>query len=77
LRNAEGEQTFERTVTVAGATGNRFTREKLSDAPASAATVRATVDDETAAKALREYESPVMISIEYYDNGKLGIVDYV
>lgn len=76
LFDAEGEQLFEQTATVAGATGTHYTRKVLSEAPESAAAVRASVDGETTEKRLGTHDEPVLLSVKYNDEGQLRIAGF-
>ena len=73
LFDATGDQTFQRTATLSGATGNRFTREVCSEAPESAAKVRVTVGDETSERELGGFKDPITLSIKYHRSEKIGI----
>ncbi|MFC5366757.1 hypothetical protein [Salinirubrum litoreum] len=75
--DTNGEKTYQRSIELEGASGNRVTREVLSDAPDTAAEVRARVDDKTDEKTLDGYERPVQLSIKYNADQQLAIVDFV
>ena len=75
--DVNGEETYRESIELEGASGNRVTREVLSDAPDTAARVRARVDDKTDEKKLEGYETPVQLSIKYNAEQQLAIVDFV
>jgi hypothetical protein len=73
----DGEETYQESTELEGASGNRVTREVLSDAPDTAARVRARVGGKTDEKKLEGYETPVQLSIKYNADQQLAIVDFV
>lgn len=76
LFNSNVDQIYERTVELSGASKSNFTREELSDAPDSAAEIRAKVGNNSAKKDLRGYDNPLLLSIKYNAEHRLEIVEF-
>lgn len=75
--DAGGEETYAESIELDAASGNRVARKVLSEAPDTAAKVRANVEDKTEQKELVGYETPVQLSIKYNSEQQLAIVDFV
>lgn len=75
--DVNGDETYRDSVELGSASGNRVTRKVLSDAPDTAARVRAIVADQTDELKLEGYETPVQLSIKYNAEQQLAIVDFV
>jgi hypothetical protein len=75
--DVNGDETYRDSVELGSASGNRVTRKVLSDAPDTAARVRAIVADQTDELKLEGYETPVQLSIKYNAEQQLEIVDFV
>src|SRR6056297_1020428 len=73
--DSNANRTFEQTVILAASSENHFTREVLTEAPSTAATIRAEVDDKTDEKDVTGFDRPVQISIKYNSDHQLEIVD--
>lgn len=75
--DVKGAETYRDSVELDGVSGNRVTRKVLSEAPDTAARVRATVADQTDELRLEGYEAPVQLSIKYNADQQLVIADFV
>lgn len=75
--DVNGDVTYRDSVELGSASGTRVTRKVLSEAPETAARVRAKVADQTDELKLEGYETPVQLSIKYNAEQQLVIADFV